>query len=117
MHAILLQTNKEIMGIINRNPLNYLSNVAFKTVLQVLMSVCPLPQVQIDERVGFTWALKWPKKLKIGNAGLHKAALVTHKKTSLCAKCLPDWLAIVWTCKKICYFSFQVSYYFDESTV
>jgi len=28
----------------------------------------------------------WPKKLKVGNVWLHKAALVTHKNISLCAK-------------------------------
>ena len=37
-------------------------------------------------------ALVWPKKLKVGNASLHKAALVTHKKMSkMCAKVWPDW--------------------------
>ncbi len=35
--------------------------------------------------------LVWPKKLKVGNAWLHKAALVTHKKISLCAKFWTDW--------------------------
>jgi len=33
----------------------------------------------------------WPKKTKVGNAWLHKAALVTHKKISVCAKFWTDW--------------------------
>ena len=38
-----------------------------------------------------TCSLVWPKKLKVGNAWLNKAALVAHKKISLWAKFLPDW--------------------------
>src|SRR6218665_3050450 len=37
------------------------------------------------------YTLVWPKKLKVGNAWLHKAALVTHKKISLCAKFRTEW--------------------------
>jgi len=36
----------------------------------------------------YTYTLVWPKKLTVENAWLHKAALVTHKKISLCAKFL-----------------------------
>ena len=31
------------------------------------------------------------QKIKVGNAWLHKAALVTHRKISLCAKLWTDW--------------------------
>src|SRR6218665_108025 len=38
-----------------------------------------------------TYTLVWPKQVKVGNAWLHKAALVTRKEISLCEKFWKDW--------------------------